>query len=80
MTAPSRIVLVIVCVVFALSIATWLHAQKANTPTVLSGNDIGFRIDGRRGNTPIGTLVIKVNGQWVPVESAAAPKALTTGN
>ena len=80
MTAPSRIVLVIVCVVFALSIATWLHAQKVNAPTVLSGNDIGFRIDGRRGNTPIGTLVIKVNGQWVPVESAAAPKALTTGN
>ena len=24
--------------------------------------------------------LIRVNGQWLPVESAAAPKALTTGN
>ena len=40
------------------------------TPSVVSGADIGFRIEGRRGQTPVVTLVIRVNGQWVPVETA----------
>ena len=76
----SRTVLVVLCSMFLLAAGAWLHAQTQKTPTVISGNDLGFRIDGRRGNTPTGTLVIKMNGQWVPVESVAAPKALTTGN
>lgn len=31
----------------------------------LSGDDIAFRIDGWQGKTPVGTLVVRVNGQWV---------------
>ena len=35
-------------------------------PTVLSGNDIGFRVDGydREGRAQ-GRLVVRVNGQWL---------------
>jgi hypothetical protein len=35
------------------------------SPVVLSGNDIGFRVTGAVGSTPVGTLVVRVNGQWV---------------
>jgi hypothetical protein len=34
-------------------------------PTVIAGNDIGFRVDGYRGKTPVGTLVVRVNGEWL---------------
>jgi len=40
---------------------TWAYGQSWGTqpvpPTVISGNDIGFRIEGVRGDTPVGTLV-----------------------
>ena len=34
-------------------------------PKVLTGADIGFRVEGMYGDTPAGALVIRVNGQWV---------------
>ena len=37
-------------------------------PTVLSGDDVGLRIEGDRGGTPIGTIVVKQNGEWVEAE------------
>ena len=51
------------------------------TPTVISGNDIGFRVEGLRGGTtPVGRLVIRVNGQWVvpEVSEAVQPRRLTS--
>jgi hypothetical protein len=50
------------------------------TPTVISGNDIGFRIEGLRGSTtPVGKLVIRINGQWVEPElsESVQPRRLT---
>jgi hypothetical protein len=44
---------------------------------VISGSDLGFRIDSRKGNTPVGRLVIRINGQWVEVEESAGLKRLT---
>jgi hypothetical protein len=35
------------------------------TPVVVSGADIGFRIEGHHGRIPVGTLVIRVDGRWV---------------
>ena len=36
-------------------------------PKVLTGDDIGFRLDGTdpRTGRPAGTWVVKVNGEWV---------------
>ena len=34
-------------------------------PKVLSGADVGFRVDGLTGETPTGTVVVRVNGRWV---------------
>jgi hypothetical protein len=45
---------------------------------IISGSDIGFRVDRYRGRTPVGTLVVRVNGQWVEPESTMALKRLTS--
>ena len=41
-------------------------SQGGKEPTVLSGQDLGFRVDsfGRDG-APIGALVVRVDGKWV---------------
>ena len=45
-------------------------------PVVLSGNDIGFRVEGRQGTQPAGHIVIRVNGQWVvPMERTGTQPA-----
>ena len=39
---------------------------QSNEARVLSGSDLGFRIDGTaRDGTPIGTFVVRVDGKWV---------------
>jgi len=74
-------VVVIVLIAFA---AAWSYAQSLQvtpvTPTVLSGADFGFRVEGNRAGTPIGTLVIKMNGQWVEAEIGGdgRPKRITS--
>ena len=50
----------------------------APSPTVVFGNDVGFRIDQWQGNTPLGTLVIKKNGEWVPVKDSIGVHRLTS--
>ena len=40
------------------------------SPTLVSGDDIGFRIERTVEGVPIGKLVIRVDGRWVDV---AAP-------
>jgi hypothetical protein len=61
-----------------LAAGVWVRAQtiQPQTPTVISGSDLGFRIDSRRGNTPVGVLVVRINGQWVEVESSVGVKRL----
>ena len=45
------------------------------TPIVISGNDVGFRIERTQDGIPIGKVVVRVNGVWV--DTAAPPP--TTG-
>ena len=77
------LVWVFVIVLFAFA-AAWSYAQSLQvtpvTPTVLSGADFGFRVEGNRAGTPIGTLVIKMNGQWVEAEIGGdgRPKRITS--
>ena len=59
-------------VVLALVGARWAYAQviaiNPVTPTVLTGGDLGFRVEGDRAGTPVGELVVKINGQWVAAD------------
>jgi hypothetical protein len=57
-----------------VALGSWISAQavqrRAEAPVVLSGSDIGFRVESRRGSTPIGRLVVRVDGQWVEAQFA----------
>ena len=78
-----HLVWVFVVVLIACA-AAWGYAQTLQvtpvTPTVLSGADFGFRVEGNRAGTAVGTLVIKMNGQWVEAEIAGEgrPKRITS--
>ena len=47
-------------------------------PVVLSGADIGFRMTARKGNTPVGQLLVRVDGEWREVEFSYGLKPLTS--
>lgn len=65
---------VLLTVVVLIAGTAWVTAQVVRvdpvTPKVLAGDDIGFRVEGLRGNTPVGTLVVRINGEWVPADIA----------
>jgi hypothetical protein len=67
-----------------MAAASFVYARaqpgsKAVPPFVLSGTDIGFRVEGRKRTSVTGQFVVKIGGQWVDVEeSSFGPKLLTT--
>jgi hypothetical protein len=69
-----RLFALTIAIAILSSLATWKVATAQVTairpiePRVISGADIGFRVDSLRGATPLGRLVIKVNGQWVETD------------
>jgi hypothetical protein len=52
-------------------------AQRGNMPTFISDNDIGFQVDSRRGDYVRGTLMVRVNGQWLPIKPVGGVKPLS---
>lgn len=66
-----------------LAVNAWATSQSQFmlvdpvAPTVLAGQDVGFRISGLRGGTtPVGTVVVRVNGEWVEAELASPGQSL----
>ena len=55
------------------------YASQAPPPAarVVSGADLGFRVESARDGRAVGTLVVRINGQWVETESSIAPKRVT---
>lgn len=74
---------VTMCVVAIVAFAAgaWASAQSVApqtvTPIVYSGADIGFRMTQRKGDTPVGELVVRVNGEWKPVQFSFGVRPLT---
>jgi hypothetical protein len=71
----------IVLTVFLVVAAVWASAQVAGppsatgltpmdlvAPTVISGSDLGFRIESSKDNVPVGRLVVRVSGRWVDAQ------------
>ena len=55
-------------IVSALTAALAVAQAQLPEPRVLSGDDIGFRVEGQdwSGN-PTGTLVVRINDEWLEV-------------
>ena len=64
--------------VVLLGVAAWGYAQVAvaprpiTPPVVLAGPDVGFRMTGAKGDTPVGQLVVRIRGEWKVVEFGAS--------
>jgi hypothetical protein len=75
MRLSARLVVLLLALVAS---GTWVLAQSVQPkpvfPTVISGDDIGFRMESRTGSRPTGRLVVRINGQWVEAEFAAGVK------
>jgi len=48
-----------------------------STPTIISGSDLGFRVERQRGDHVTGTFLVRINGNWWDVEPTAGVKALS---
>ena len=66
---------VVSLIVVAVAASTLAWAQTTGEGRVISGNDLGFRVDTERGGVPTGRLVVRINGGWVEAkESVGAAK------
>lgn len=61
----------------ALGVAQVAIRPQAVEPRVFTGDDVGFRMTARKGDTPVGQLVVKVDGEWKEVEFAYGLKLAT---
>jgi hypothetical protein len=52
----------------AFTRAQHVMVRPLNPPVIVSGGDIAFRIEGDRGGTPVGRIVVKQEGKWVATE------------
>jgi hypothetical protein len=61
-----------IALLYLVGLVSWASAQalqrRSESTVVLSGSDIGFRVDSHRGSVPIGKLVVRVDGQWVEAQ------------
>ena len=77
----KRIGVILAWALSLVAVGALTHAQapasQAKAPTIISGSDLGFRVDKSNGNTPVGTLVVRINGQWVEADFNVGIKRLT---
>jgi hypothetical protein len=80
MTLRAGVNLIVLTVLVVVA-AVWASAQvtqppgprgrdlmKLVAPTVISGSDLGFRIESNTDNVPVGKLVVRINGVWVDAQ------------
>jgi hypothetical protein len=79
MSISGRVIVFLLWMASLLAIGALVKAQSppSAASNVLSGADIGFRVTGRNKDVPTGTIVIRVNGQWVvpKLDGAVVPAA-----
>jgi hypothetical protein len=64
-------------VVGVLTAAAQVRPPQARTvdpmtlasPTILTGGDVGFRLERVRDGVPVGRVVVRVDGHWVEPQS-----------
>ncbi len=59
-----------------LAVAAWALPPRWTPlaePTILSGNDLGFRVEWMNGQVPTGQIVIRLKEQWVEARVGKPP-------
>jgi hypothetical protein len=49
-------------------------------PTVVAGPDFGFRVEGDQRGTPVGKLVVRIDGKWIEarIASGSGPRRISS--
>ena len=68
--------LTVVVALSLLAVGVWAaeQAKLDQSARVISGQDLGIRLEREHGGVMLGTLVVQVDGQWVEVQ--LAPKLM----
>ena len=80
--SAKRAGLIVIWAASLIFAAQWGHAQvTAPKPPdsinpVISGNDIGFRLESQKGSSATGTFVVRINGEWLTANPAGSVKPL----
>jgi hypothetical protein len=80
----KRIALSLMVAAILVGVGIWVHAQvQLPTPgdsnqTVISGADIGFRVDRWEGKTPVGRWVVRSDGKWIEPRTTGGIRRLTS--
>ena len=69
-----------VLLAFLLMGGMWVLAQGRRTgdlleltaPTVIAGNDLGFRVESTKDGIALGRLVVRIDGQWIDAQVGSA--------
>jgi len=65
----TRLGLIVLSVSSLVAVSLWASAQRRHvipeSPVVLSGSDLGVRVEGRKGSARVGRLVVRIDGHWV---------------
>jgi hypothetical protein len=76
--ATLKVTLAWVVLLIVVAAASLLVAQTNNADKrIVSGPDLGFRVDGERNGVPTGHFVIRVNGSWVEVKESVGVSRVT---
>ena len=71
----------VLLVVVAVLAGVLMRAQvpKSDAP-ILSGADIGFRVEANKDGIAVGTLMVRINNKWVETtfSTSGVPKRLTS--
>ena len=61
----KRITVLVLWGLSLIIVSAYAQAQRGTPPAIISGNDLGFRVDRQIGNQISGTLVVRINGEWI---------------
>jgi hypothetical protein len=75
--------IVIALVVLLVGAGLWASAQVRGldagpdglnlvAPTVIAGNDLGFRVESTKGDIAVGKFVVRMNGRWIDAQVGSA--------
>jgi hypothetical protein len=73
----ALLVIALIAVTSVWAAAQSIGSQKVDPPIILSGSDVGFRVEAWRGSTPIGQLLVRIDGKWVEADFAGGPRRIT---
>ena len=71
-------VIILTSIILVMGLGMWGFAQvgeerRVQPPVTVMGDDVGFRIEAYKGNTVLGTLVVRVKGKWIDAQLGGGP-------